>query len=442
MPASPIDSPMYRDLFFDTEVGKLFTDSAEVRAMLLVEGILAKVQGEIEMIPRESGEAIHRASLEIQLDPAGLAGEIGRSAVAVPALVTAFRGEMQAPEHGQFVHWGATSQDIIDTALMLRLRQVLGIFDRRLRDLAKVLGQLADDHAELPIAGRTYGQIATPTSFGAIIAGWGAPLIRHLDRLAVLKPELLQVSLSGAAGTLSAMGPDGPVVRKAMADALKLSDNGANWHTARDSITELAGWLVLVTGTLGKIGEDLILMTQSGIAEVTLAQSGGSSTMPQKSNPVLPSLLVALARQNIALNGAMQGAALHRQQRDGAAWFTEWLSLPQMCMGTARALSAMQELAAGLTPNAEDMLAGIDDGSGLIYSEALSFALAATMPRPKAQTEVEALCRAAQKGGVSLADLAIQKWPDVGLGDLFSPKAQLGTAPVQAKEFAARTRDL
>ncbi|MGR3661432.1 MAG: class-II fumarase/aspartase family protein [Paracoccaceae bacterium] len=442
MPASPIDSPMYRDLFFDAEVGKLFTDSAEVRAMLLVEGILAKVQGEIRMIPRESGEAIHRASLEIQLDPGGLAGEIGRSAVAVPALVAAFRSEMQAPEHAQFVHWGATSQDIIDTALMLRLRQVVGIFDGRLRELAKVLGQLAEDHAELPIAGRTYGQIATPTSFGAIVAGWGAPLIRHLDRLAALKPGLLQVSLSGAAGTLSAMGVDGPAVRKAMADALNLSDNGANWHNTRDSIAELAGWLVLVTSTLGKIGEDLNLMTQSGIAEAALAQSGGSSTMPQKSNPVLPPLLVALARQNIALNSAIQGAVLHRQQRDGAAWFTEWLSLPQMCMGTARALSAMQKLATDMAPNAERMLSGIDDGLGLIYSEALSFALAVKMPRPEAQSEVKALCEEVLNSGVSLADLATQKWPDAGLGDLFFPKAQFGTAPDQARDFAAQTRDL
>jgi 3-carboxy-cis,cis-muconate cycloisomerase len=154
MPASPIDSPMYRDLFFDAEVGKLFTDSAEVRAMLLVEGTMAKVQGEIGMIPKESGDAIHRASMEIRLDPGGLAEEIARSAVAVPALVAAFRSEMQAPEHAQFVHWGATSQDIIDTALMLRMRQVLGIYEVRLLRLAKTLGRLAESTpiCRLPVA--------------------------------------------------------------------------------------------------------------------------------------------------------------------------------------------------------------------------------------------------------------------------------------------------
>ena len=440
MPASAIDSAIYRDLFYDAEVGKLFTDSAEIRAMMVVEGALAKAQASLGLIPETAAAAIHRAGLEVQIDPAGLAAATGQNAVVVPALVSAFREAMNAPEHAAYMHWGATSQDIMDTGLVLRLRQVLAIHHDRLTALVKALGHLADAHADQPMAGRTYGQVATPTSFGAVVASWGAPLIRHLDRLADLKPRLLQVSLSGAAGTLSAMGSEGPQVRAALAKALGLGDPGASWHSTRDSIAEFSGWLTLVTGTLGKIGEDLLLMTQTGIGEVTLASGGGSSTMPQKSNPVLPSVLVALARHTNTLNGAIQGAALHRQQRDGAAWMTEWLSLPQVALASARALAVADDLAQGITPNPDRMRAAIDDGLGLTYAEALSFALAGTMPRPEAQKAVKAVCAEARDSGTPLATLAARHWPETVSASLFTPEAQLGQAPAEARAFAAAAR--
>ncbi|MBV1867176.1 MAG: adenylosuccinate lyase family protein [Marinosulfonomonas sp.] len=442
MPASPLDSAIYRDLMGDAEVAKLFSDSADVRAMLLVEGSLAKVQGDIGMIPKDSAAAIHRASLEVQIDPAGLASETGQSAVVIPALVAAFRKAMQAPEHAQFIHWGATSQDIMDTALILRLRQVVAIYEDRLKDVIHRLGALADQHADLPMAGRTYGQVATPTSFGAVLAMWGTPLIRHLERLEQLKPRLLQVSLSGAAGTLSAMGNDGPAVRAALAKTLGLNYPQGSWHSTRDTIAEFSAWATLVAGSLGKFGEDLLLLTQSGIVEVRLAKAGGSSTMPQKTNPVQPTLLVALSRQIIALNTAIQGATLHRQQRDGAAWFTEWMSLPQICLGMARSLSVAQGLASSITPNPRAMTDGIDDGLGLIYAEALSFALAKQMRRPDAQSAVKTLCREAQDTQKPLADLACEKWPDAGLETLFTPASNLGTAPDEARAFAILTRSV
>lgn len=442
MPATPFDSAICRDLFLETEVASLFTDSAEVRAMLLVEGALAKAQGAQGLIPEISAQAIYRAAQEVVIDPAGLSPETGQNGVVVPALIAAFRAAMQAPEHAQYIHWGATSQDIMDTGLILRLRQVLAIFDRRLTALIRGLGLLAARHAGLPMAARTYAQTATVTSFGAVAASWGQPLLRHRARLGPVRDDLLCVSLSGAAGTLSAMGAKGPRVRAELADALKLADPGASWHSERDRITALAGWITGTAASLGKIGEDLILMTQSGVGEVSLAKGGSSSTMPQKSNPVLASLLVALSRHIAALNTALQGAGLHRQQRDGAAWFTEWLTLPQLCQGLARALTAAEELLTGLTPNPDAMRAGIDDGLGLIYAEALSFALAAHMPRPEAQAAVKALCLRAHDTGDSLAALAAEAWPDHDLSPLFSPEAQLGTAPDEARAFAAAAGSL
>ena len=442
MAASAFDSGIYRELFGDAEVAARFTDSAEIRAMMLVEGALAKAQAGLGMIPETAAAAIQRASHEVQIDPAALAAATGQNAVVVPALVAAFREAMNAPDHAQYLHWGATSQDIMDTGLVLRLARVVSILDQRIMDLAKALGSIAETYAELPMAGRTYAQVATPTSFGAVAASWGAPLLRHRDRLAELRPRLLRVSLSGAAGTLSAMGPEGPKVRAAMAEALGLGDPGASWHSTRDGIAELAGWMTLVTGTMGKMGEDLILMTQPGIGEVALPQGGGSSTMPQKSNPVLPSLLVTLARHTAALNVAIQGAALHRQQRDGAAWLTEWLTLPQMCMAGARTLAAATELAQGIAPIPARMRTAIDDGLGLTYAEALSFALTSSLPRPEAQAAVKALCKEAQDSGTPLAELATARWPELDLAPLFTPEAQLGQAPAEARTFAKATRHL
>jgi 3-carboxy-cis,cis-muconate cycloisomerase len=372
----------------------------------------------------------------VQIDPAALAAETGQNGVPVPALVAAFRRAMEAPAHAAYAHWGATSQDIHDTGLILRLRQALTIIEDRLVGLIHDLGRLAEDHADLPLAARTYAQAATPTSFGAIVASWGAPLIRHRARLTELRLRLLNVSLSGAAGTLSAMEGKGAGVRAAMARDLGLGDPGGSWHSTRDGMTELAGWLTMLAMTLGKMGEDLIWLSQSGIAEIDLGGGGGSSTMPQKQNPVAPSLLVTLARVQGGLNAAMQGAGLHRQQRDATAWFTEWLMLPQMVLGAARALAVAKGLTPQITPDAARMRAGIEDDLGLIHAEALSFALARRMPRPEAQAAVKALCKEAQATGTPLAMLAARDWPDTDWAAILTAEAQLGAAPDEARNFA------
>jgi 3-carboxy-cis,cis-muconate cycloisomerase len=436
MSISPFDSALYRDLFTDREVATLFSDTAEIRAMLVVEGMLAKVQGALGVIPAESAAFIHRSSLEVQIDPAGLADATGQNGVCVPALVAAFRKEMEAPEHAQYAHWGATSQDIIDTGLALRLRQALALIEARGDRLAQALARLADTHADTPMVARTYGQTANPTSFGAVAAGWGWPWLAHRDRLTALKPRLLVVTLSGAAGTGAALGPKAADTRAALAEALKLADPGRSVHATRDHVAELAGWLTLVAGSLGKMGEDLMAMAQSDVGEVRFAGAGESSTMPQKQNPVGASVLIALARHVQALNGAMQGAALHRQQRDGAAWFTEWLSLPAMVMGVGKGLSIAADLAETLEPQAEVMAARLNDPLGLIHAEALSFALAAHMPRPEAQAVVKAACKEALAAGTRLLDLLDAAHPGAELARVTEPAQARGMAPSEARAFA------
>jgi 3-carboxy-cis,cis-muconate cycloisomerase len=440
MPAAPADSALYRSLFQDDETAHLFTDSAEVRAMLLVEGALAKVQGDLGLIPADSAAFLHRAVMEIQIDPAALAAETGTNGVPIPALVAAFRKESNAPEHAQYFHWGATSQDIMDSGLALRLKPLLTLWQARLDTLLTALGTLAEAHADLPMAARTYGQIATPTSFGAVVAGWGWPLLTHQTSLQDQRKALLQVSLSGAAGTLSAMGPQGPEVRAGLAEALGLSDPGHSWHSDRSGIAGFAAWMAGLMASLGKLGEDVILLTQSGLSEVTLQGSGASSTMPQKQNPVGPSVLVALARHAIGLSSTLQGAALHRQQRDGAAWFTEWLTLPQLCITTGRGLVVASELIARLSPDAAAMARAMDDGRELIHAEALSFTLAQSLPRPEAQAAIKSLCREVQVSGTPLSHLLARDFPAIDWQARLADPALLGQAPAEARAFAARTR--
>ncbi len=437
MAASVFDSPLHAQLFPTGEAGRLFSDSAALRAMLLVEGALARVQAARGIIPEDSAALISRMVMEVQIDPGALAGATGTNGVTVPSLLAAFRAEMQAPEHAQYLHWGATSQDIIDTGLMLRLRQALALVETDMAQVLRGLARLATDHADLPMAARTYGQHATPTSFGAVAAGWGASLLALVGELPALRNSCLLVSLAGAAGTASELGPDAAALRADLAAELRLGDPGRNWHADRTPLLRLADWLTRVTLACGKMGEDLTELAQSGIGEITLGGAGSSSTMPQKQNPVAPSALVALARQATGLHGVLQGAALARHQRDGATWFTEWMCLPQIVLGAASAARIARDLSANVAPHATAMAHALGGGLGLIHAEALSFALAARMPRPEAQAEVKTLCRAAQQSGRLLAELAVEAHPWLDTATLFDPARQMGCAPEEARRFAA-----
>jgi len=435
MPATPFDSLHLHHLFPAGEIGRLFSDSAEIRALMLVEGTLAQAQAAAGLIPEESAKAIHRAGLEIQIDPGSLAQATGQNGVTVPALVAEFRKEMQAPEHAQYLHWGATSQDIQDTALMMRLGRALRLMAEDLDHIVGVLAALADTHAQTPMAARTWGQHATPTSFGAQLAAWGWPLLDALKALPALRRDCLWVSLSGAAGTASELGPDPAALRADLAKRLALQDPGRSWHSDRSPILGIAGWMSRVTMALGKVGEDSITAAQSGIGEMSLGATGSSSTMPQKQNPVGPSAMVALAHHVQGLHSTLQGALIHRQQRDGAAWFTEWLTLPQLVMGTAAALGQARMLVDDLAPVPEAMTQTLNASGGFVLAERISFALTQTLRRPEAQAEVKRLATLARDTGRSLTDVTQEAHPDLPK-EVFDVSAALGTAPDEARNFA------
>jgi 3-carboxy-cis,cis-muconate cycloisomerase len=435
MAGSVHDQAHLAGLFDAGDVARLFSASAEVRAMLLVEGALAKAQGAAGVIPEVSAQAIHRATLELQIDPGGLSAATATNGVSVPALVEAFRTQMQAPEHAQYVHWGATSQDIIDTGLMLRLRQAAGLIADDLRSTVRALATLAEAHAETPMAGRSYGQQAAPTSFGAVVASWGWPLLGAVEALDALE---FPVSLGGAIGTGSALGPDPAVLRKVLAEALGLADPGRVWHSDRAPIRAFTGACGEVLAGLDKFAEDLLALTQSEVNEVSLGGGGSSSTMPQKQNPVAPSVIAACARMGRGLEVALGNSATHRFQRDGAAWFTEWMALPQIALTTATATRHAATLAPKIAPNTERM-GSMLAGDGLLFAETLTFALARTMPRPEAAKAVKVLAGEVRETGTPLPELARARFPDLP-GALFAPAGALGAAPDEARAFAKAAR--
>ena len=427
MAISAFQSSVLGQLLSDSEVAPLFSDEAEIAAMIRVEACIARVQGTLGVIPADAARAIQSGLEAATLDPATLAKGTASAGVSVPAFVAALR-QMLSPEAATHLHWGATSQDILDTALILRIRDAMAILEARLGDVGNRLAELSDAHRHTVMAARTRAQQATLTSFGLKCAVWLDPVVRQISRAAEMKPRLLAVQFGGASGNLGVLGGAGYRVLQELARELNLAP-ASPWHASRDRLVEFASWLATTTGVLGKLGGDLTLLSQSEIAEVRLGETGGSSTMPQKQNPVGPETLVALARFNATQVSALHQAALHDQERDGAAWSLEWLALPQMIIATASALRHAQAILGTLAPDAARMRANIEASNGLMLAEAASFALSAHMSRTEAQALVKAAARKALEDKRHLADcLAEETGVTIDWAALKRPEAHLGAA--------------
>ncbi len=340
--ATAFDHPWLAGLVGDAELAALLGPAAELAAMLAFETALAAVEADAGVIPSEAAPAIASALAGFRPDMAALAEATARDGVVVPELVRQLRAAVGAP-HAAHLHFGATSQDVIDTALVLRLKAALPVLAARLDAVVAALDALDDRFGARTLMGRTRMQAAIPVTAGARIASWRGPLARQRARLERLLPDLLVIQFGGAAGTLEKLGDRALPVRAALAAALGLAD-APQWHSQRDRIAELGGWLATTTGALGKLGQDVALMAQAG-DEIALAGGGSSSAMPHKANPVGAEVLVALARFNAAQLGGLQQAMVHEQERSGAAWTLEWLLLPPMLMATAAALRTALQLA-------------------------------------------------------------------------------------------------
>jgi 3-carboxy-cis,cis-muconate cycloisomerase len=346
MTVSALDSPILSPLLGDAEVAGYFSVEADIRAMLDFESALARAQGAVGLIPAEAAARIAAVCQTFSPDIAALAKGAAQDGVVAPALVKLLRAKVGAP-HDAHVHRGATSQDVVDTSLILRLKPVLNLLEARLRALIGTLRVLDKDQGAVALMGRTRMQRALPIHAADKLRGWREPLERHIERLAELRPRLLVVQFGGAVGVRGDVDGKGEAIVDELARLLQLGA-GPCWHVERDALAELASWTSLVTGALGKIGWDVSLMAQNEIGEVKLAEGGGSSAMPHKSNPVRAEALAALARFNAALLAAQHQALVHENERSGAAWTLEWLVLPQMIVAAAAALRHATALCGGL----------------------------------------------------------------------------------------------
>lgn len=342
MTVSPFDHPFLRGLLGDAETAAQFSAQAEVAAMLAFERALAEAEAAEGVIGADAAQAIVTALAFFAPDMAALEAGVARDGVVVPELVRQLRAAIAEP-HGASVHFGATSQDVIDTALVLRLKLVLDRLAALLAQIVVALTDLERRFGTNALMGRTRMQAAIEITAADRIRAWRAPLERHRARLAAQRPELLVVQFGGAAGTLEKLGDKAAGVRRALAARLGLVDV-PQWQSQRDRLADFAGLLSLITGSLGKFGQDIALMAQAG-NEISLSGGGGSSAMPHKQNPVAAEILVTLARFNATQLSGMHQALVHEQERSGSAWTLEWLLLPQMAVAAAASLRQANALA-------------------------------------------------------------------------------------------------
>ena len=345
---SLFSQPYSPPLLAREDLAALFTADAEIEAMLRSEAALAEAEGDAGVIPEAAALAIVEATRIFEADVEALTAGVRRDGLVVPSLVKDLRENLE-DRHRPHLHFGATSQDVIDTGLMLRLKGVFALFSSDIEDVVGQLEKLTSVAGRRPLMARTRMQRALEIRLADRIGIWKAPLVQHLDALEALRRHALAVQFGGPVGTLDKLGDKGPLVRKILAEKLGLADPGCCWHTDRSRIADLANWLAKVSGSLGKIGQDVVLMAQNEVGEVEIAEGGLSSTMPHKKNPVRAELLVSLARFNAVQLSAIHQAVVHENERSGSAWTLEWLTLPIMVATTGAALGVGGDLLDAMT---------------------------------------------------------------------------------------------
>ena len=388
---------LFDHLFRSEEVEKIFSSRACLQAMLEFEAALARAEARAGVIPSSAATAIAAKCKAESFDIAALAKAAklaGNLAIPlVKALTTAVA--LSDKDAARYIHWGATSQDAIDTGMVLQLREALKLIANDLDGLATGLSKLATKHRSTIVVGRTWMQQALPTTFGAKVAGWLDALTRHRQRLQETQRRVLVLQFGGAVGTRAALGNQGAEVAKILADELRLELPALPWHSHRDRFVEVATTLGLCVGTLGKIARDIALHSQTEIAEISEPSAegrGGSSTMPHKRNPVTSAAVLSAAARVPGLVSTMLSAMPQEHERGLGGWHAEWETLPDIVRLTAGALHQMAETAPRLEIDAERMKQNLEMTRGLIYAEAVTMALAKEIGKADAHKLVEAAC--------------------------------------------------
>ena len=407
MPATALDSTIFRDIFSTPEMRQVFSDENRTACYLDIEAALARVQGRLGMIPAEAAREIDSKCKVENIDFAKLKATTERIGYPILGVVQQIVGFCDKGL-GEWCHWGATTQDITDTATIMQIRQALDLVEADMEAIAAALADLSRKHRNTPMAGRSNLQQAVPLTFGFKCACLLAAMQRHRERLKQLRPRVLAGEFAGAVGTLASIGKDGLKVQEGLMKELKLAMPEIAWHTVRDRIGEVGCFLGLVTGTCGKISMDVKLLMQTEVAEVFEPfheGRGSSSTMPQKRNPI-SSLYIhasaAVVRQNAA---ALLEAAVADHERSTGPWEIEWIALPEIFLLASGCLRQTRDLLKGLEVDAKRMRANLDLTGGAIVSEQVMMGLGPHLGRQRAHDLVYDICREAATTGKPLIDL-------------------------------------
>src|SRR6516164_8444484 len=451
MAISVLDSAIFADMFGTPAMRGVFGDEAFLARCVEVEAALARAQGRLGIIPAESGDVITRAASALTsghraLDFVRLKKET--ETVGYPILPLVRQLAECAGDYGRYIHWGATTQDIMDTAVVLQIRAGLALVDE---DLTAVRGHLADlarRYRNTPMAGRTHLQHALPVTFGYKAAVWLSALDRHADRLRELRPRVLLAQFGGAAGTLASLG-DGEeslATRAELARELGLGDPPITWHAARDAIAEAVQVLALLLGSLGKIAFDVMLMSATEFGEAAepfVTGRGSSSTMPQKRNPISCELILAAAKVLRQQAGLVLDALVTDFERATGPWHVEWVALPEAFGYAAGALHQARFMLGGLIVDSGRMAQNLAMTHGLIVAEAVMMGLAPHTGRNEAHDLVYDACRVAIETDRPLLDVLLEVPAVAGplgaekLRALTDPANYLGAAPAMVDRVLA-----
>jgi 3-carboxy-cis,cis-muconate cycloisomerase len=442
---------LLKSLFRSEEVEKAFSDRACLQGMLDFEAGLARAEARAGVIPSSAAVAIAAKCKAEFFDVAELArGAKLAGNVAIP-LVKALTGLVAQTDKDavRYVHWGATSQDAIDTGCILQLRQALKMIAGDLDRLAAALTALATKHRSTLVVGRTWMQQALPTTFGVKVAAWLDAVNRHRGRLRETQHRAVVLQFGGAVGTLAALGERGSEVAKHLAQELALGLPEIPWHSHRDRVAEVATTLGLCVGTLGKIAKDISLHSQTEVAEVFEPAEkgrGGSSTMPHKRNPVTSAVVLSAAVRVPGLVGTMLTAMAQEHERGLGGWHAEWETLPEIVSLSAGAVHQMAELIPKLEIDMDRMQENLEATQGMIFAEAVTMALAEKLGKAAAHEVVEAACERARRDKRHLRDVvlgdqqATAHLSAMQIAGLFDPRKYLGMAEVFVDRVVAGSK--
>jgi len=414
----------------------VFGDEARLQRMLDFEAALARAEARCGFFSQAIADTISSVCRIELFDRKALvqdAEKVGNLAIPLVKQLTRLVADKD-PISSHYVHWGATSQDAIDTGMILQLRDALISINEDLHTFCRVLAELTEKYRNTLMPGRTWLQHAVPITFGLKVAGWLDASLRHRERLSELKPRVLTLQFGGAAGTLAFLAADGDAVTAALAAELQLSMPDIAWHTCRDRIAEAGVWCGLLTGTLGKMARDLSLTSQTEVGETSEAAGGGSSTMPQKRNPVAAAAVLGVAIRMPGLVSTLLAAMVQEHERGLGGWQAEWATLPEIFVLTAGAVRKMIAALSELEVYPEAMSRNLETTNGLIMAEAVSAALAPRIGRSEAHSLVEAATRRAAAEGKRLRTVledtptAMQHLTREQLDEILKPSNYLGSA--------------